>query len=261
MDCEVLLPKIAKRGNRMMEAMVEAADGAGIKVTVTQEYQGKSPWLMSWGLGHLGRRLHTDAHLLNGGRLIGWDIGYFNRDECMRLTVDADHPQKQLQPVPPDRWNELGITLRNEYDPSGPIILVGLGRKSRLQFGFQGLAWEIRKLQEIRKAYPGRKVLYRPKKEERLQGLQSLAGPIEQAIKGASLVVCKHSNVAIDACISGIPVVCEDGAAAAIYNNNLASPAMPDIATRRTFLEQLAFFNWHPNEAANAWIFLKKVLG
>lgn len=261
MDCEVLLPKIAMRGQRMMEAMVATAEEAGIHVTVTQEYQGKSHWLMSWGLGHLGRRPYTDAHVRNGGRLIGWDIGYFNRDECMRLTIDADHPQKHLQEVSPDRWNELGISLGSKHDPKGPIILVGLGRKSRLQFGFQGLAWEIRKLQEIRKAYPGKTVLYRPKKTERLQGLQSIAGPIEQAIKGASLVVCKHSNVAIDACIAGIPTVCEDGAAAAIYNNNLASPAMPDMGTRRTFLEQLAWFNWSPNEAANAWIFLKRVLG
>lgn len=261
MDCEVWLPKIAKRGQRMMEAMVATAEEAGIRVTVTQEYQGKAPWLMSWGLGHVGRRPYTDAHVRNGGRLIGWDIGYFNRDEYMRLTVDADHPQKHLQPVTPDRWNDLGISLRTEHDPKGPIILVGLGRKSRLQFGFQGLAWEIKKMGQIRKTYPGRKVLYRPKKEERLQGLQSISGPIEQAIKGASLVVCKHSNVAIDACIAGIPVVCEDGAAAAIYNNNLASPAMPDMATRRTFLEQLAYFNWHPSEARDAWKFLKTVLG
>jgi hypothetical protein len=259
-DCEVLLPKIAKRGQRMMQAMVETAASEGIKVKVTEEYQGCAPWLMSWGLGHLGRRPSTDAHMANGGRLIGWDIGYFAREESLRLTIDADHPQKYLRDNGSERWDALGIRLRNDYLPDGPVILVGLGPKSRMQFGFQGLAWEIRKLGEIRKAFPRRNILFRPKKEERMQGVRSISGPIEQAIRGASLVVCKHSNVAIDACIAGIPVACEDGAAAAIYNNNLASPEVPDLETRQAFLEQLAWFNWHPNEAANAWKFLKKVL-
>lgn len=261
MECEVLLPKIAARGARMLQAMVEAGVDAGVDCRVTQDYQGNSPWLMSYGLGHTGRRVSTDAHCRNGGRLIGWDMGYWDREESMRLTVDADHPQKFLRSVPPDRWEATGFQLRNDHDSSGPVVLVGMGKKSRIQFGFQGLAWELRTLAAIRAADPKRRILYRPKKLEKLQGLQPASGPIEQAIKGASLVVCKHSNVAIDACIAGIPVVCEDGAASAIYGNDLAAPVAPDEGVRREFLTRLAYWQWRPNEAASAWKFLKTVLG
>lgn len=260
MECEVLLPKIAARGTRILQAMVEASEAAGITCHVTERYAGNSPWLMSYGLGHVGRRQWTEAHLRKGGRLIGWDMGYWNRGESMRLTVDADHP-KRLPVVAADRWEATGIQLRQDHDPAGPVVLVGMGRKSRAQFGFVGLAWEVRRLAAIRAAYPGRKVLYRPKKLEHLAGVKSLAGPIEDAIKGASLVVCRHSNVAIDACIAGIPVVCEDGAAATIYGNDLAAPVAPDEATRREFLTRLAYWNWKPSEAASAWRFIKTVCG
>lgn len=257
----MLLPKIAARGQRMLQAMVEASQSVGVTCRVTEQYQGHSAWLMSYGLGHTGRRVSTDAHVRNGGRLIGWDMGYWDREESMRLTVDADHPHKFLRAVPSDRWEATGFQLRNDHDPSGPVVLVGMGRKSRIQFGFQGLAWELRTLAAIRAAYPKRRILYRPKKLERLQGLQPASGPIEQAIKGASLVVCKHSNVAIDACIAGIPVVCEDGAASAIYGNDLAASGALDVEARREFLTRLAYWNWKPSEAASAWKFLKTVLG
>lgn len=260
MDCEVLFPKIAARGGRMLRAMVEEGVDAGVDCRVTEQYQGNSPWLMSYGLGHPGRRVSTDSHLKGGGHLIGWDMGFWDRSESMRLTVDADHT-KNLPPVPSDRWEATGFSLRNEYKKDGPIILVGLGRKTRIQFGFEGLAWELRTLAAIRAAYPKREVLYRPKKMERMQGVRSLSGPIEQAIKGASLVVCKHSNVAVDACIAGIPVVCEDGAAAYLYGNDLAQPIAPSNEQRLEFLIRLAYWQWKPSEAASAWKFLKTVLG
>lgn len=259
MDCEFLFPDLVVRGTRIMRAMIDSAEEAGIGVKVTGTYQGNSELLMTWGLGHLGRRTGIDTHLAKGGRVIGFDMGYWDRAESMRLTIDHDHP-RELPEVPADRWEAAGIELRNDHDPKGPIILVGLGRKTRKQFGYAGLAWEIRKLAAIRAAYPGRPILYRPKKMERLQGIRSLDGPIEQAIKGASLLVCKHSNVAIDACIAGIPVVCEDGAAATLYGNDLSNPVVPSPDQRRDFLTRLAYWNYRPDEAALAWAFIKQVM-
>jgi hypothetical protein len=125
--------------------------------------------------------------------------------------------------------------------------------------GFQ--EWERKTLAALRAAYPGRRVVYRPKRPEQLDNLPVATAPIEEVLKGASLVVCRHSNVAVDACIAGVPVVCEDGAAAALYGSDLRRPANPGGEERRQFLERLAWWQWKPSEAKLAWQFLLKVCG
>jgi hypothetical protein len=255
MDCEVLLPKIARRGEAMLRAMVAAAPEYGVRCKVTERYRGDAPWLMSYGLGHPERMRWTDAHVAGGGRLIGWDMGYWDRGESMRLSLDAQHP-KRLPDMPADRWDRAGIKLREDADQDGPVVLVGMGRKSRAQFGFGGQEWELRALAEIRAALPRRDVLYRPKKPETLADCRSLYGPVEAALQGASLVVCRHSNVAVDACIAGVPVVCTDGAASTLYTGRLDRPTTPTVADRLRFLRNLAWWQWKPSEAVQAWRFL-----
>lgn len=261
MDCEVLLPKIARRGKTIMDAMIAAAPKVAVRCIVTETHQKRSKWLMSYGLGHPVRRQWTEAHVAAGCRLIGWDMGYWDRDRSMRVTVDHGHPWRLMRDMPGDRWAAAGIPLREDFDPAGPVILVGMGRKSREQFGHRPQEWELRTLAAIRAAYPDRQVLYRPKKPESLAGCANIDGPISDALKGASLVVCRHSNVAVDACMAGIPVVCEDGAAAALYGADLAHPVNPDREARLRFLQNLAYWQWSPSEAVQAWKFLIKVLG
>jgi hypothetical protein len=257
-ECEVLLPQIARRGQRMLEAMIAAAP---IPVRVSDTYRGGSKLLMSYGLGHLGRKRFTDAHVANGGRLIGWDMGYWNRSETMRVTVDADHPWRLMRDMPGDRWKAAGIALRQDADPDGPVILVGMGPKSRVQFGLGFQEWERDTLAAIRAAYPGRKVIYKPKKLERLGDLPVSHAAIEDVLTGASLVVCRHSNVSVDACIAGVPVVCEDGAGRALYGPDLRNPVSPGVVQRQRFLENLAWWQWRPEEASKAWQFLLAVCG
>ena len=255
MDCEVILqPKTATRGEKMLRAMVDAARHAGISIHLGNEWQGRSKWLMSYGLGHVGRRLWIDEHLRRGGHLIGWDLGYWGRELrgnfSMRLTIDADHPHRLIRPMPPERFDRSGITLRNDAKPDGPIVLVGHGRKQRRFIGSGGPDWETKKLAELQARFPDKKILYRPKiPGETLRGCKSATGTIEQAIRGASLVVCSHSNVAVDACIAGIPVECEDGAAFALYRDNSA----PDAAQRLEFLRSVAWWQWTPQESLQAW--------
>lgn len=260
MECEVLLPHISRRGTQIMRAMVDASRHVGVRCIVTETYQKRAPWLMSYGLGHPVRRGWTERHVETGGRLIGWDLGYWDRDQSMRVTVDHNHPWRSLRDMPGDRWAAAGIPLRDDFNPDGPIILVGIGRKSREQFGHRPQEWELNTLAAIRAAYPHRQVLYRPKKPESLAGCSNIEGPIGDVLKGASLVVCRHSNVAIDACIAGVPVVCEDGAAAALYGSDLANPVNPDRQDRLQFLQNLAYWQYRPEEAVQAWKFLIKVI-
>jgi hypothetical protein len=122
------------------------------------------------------------------------------------------------------------------------------------------------RLQAIRKAYPNRRVVYRPKpNNEAPLGIdceQISSGPIEEVLRGAFLVVCRHSNVAVDACIAGIPVVCEGGAASAIYGNDLTAPRTVSREDRARFLQRLAWWQWSRSQIQHGefWLWLEAAL-
>lgn len=247
--CEVLIAADASMKARLiLEAMVAAAP---IPCVVTQRWERRGRLLMTWGWGHTGRRPWLMQHMAQGGHVIGWDLGYWNREHSCRLTINHDHP-RDMPAMDGSRWDSLGIPLRNDFDANGHVVLVGMGRKSRRVYAN---GWEQLTLPKLQRRFGGR-LVYRPKTPETLPGVPSAYGPIEDVLKGASLVVCRHSNVAIDACIAGIPVVCEDGAAAALYGNDLNNPANPSEAERLAFLQRLAWWNWKPSEAAAAWKFV-----
>ena len=265
-DCEILFcDSTAKRGEKMLRAMIEAAPAAGITPYVTKKWSKASRYLMSYGLGHPQRRPWIDDHRAKGGHVIGWDLGYWNREEPlrfgMRLTIDEDHPHRRVKAMlgkaPPERWAATGIALREDFDATGPVILCGMGAKQRRLQGWGPQQWERKRLESLRKRFPDRRILYRPKRTESpLSGLGFALGTIEDALRGASLLVCAHSNTAIDACIAGVPVECDDGAAFALYEGNPA----PSRAERQAFLEALAWFQYNPTEAAEAWTFIRQQL-
>lgn len=261
MDCEVLLcPQTANRGGAILKAMLSASSFAGVKCFVGDQYRASSKWLMTYGLGHPQRRAWYDAHLAAGGRLIGWDLGYWDRDTAMRLTIDQDHPQHLLRDLDGSRFNNDGIELRDDWNPYGPIILAALGRKTRASLNDSSLNWERETLNAIKDIYPKRIVQYRSKRPETFANLPIAKGTIEQAMKGAALIVCRHSNVAVDACFAGIPVVCSDGIGAALYGNDLRNVEKPDAAARLRFLQNVAWWQWRPTEALEAWKHIISIL-
>lgn len=241
---------MARRGQRMLEAMIAAAP---IPVQVRENYVGDCEILMTYGTGHAVRRPWWLKHLAKGGRCIGWDLGYWHHgQDTMRVTLDADHPQRWIREEPADRWDACGIELREDACEDGPAVIVGLGPKSVRAYGLAPLQWE--QAAAARMAKKGRAMVFRPKRasDPRLRKMPVAIGPIEEVLRGASLVVCRHSNVAIDACIAGVPVICEDGAAVALYRHGPA----PTREQRLQFLRGLAWWQWKPNEAKDAWTYL-----
>jgi hypothetical protein len=78
--------------------------------------------------------------------------------------------------------------------------------------------------------------------------------PIEEALVGARLLVCRHSNCAIDATIAGVPFECEDGAAWWLAGKPFTA------AARLDFLHRLCWWQWRHEESAQAWTFLREKL-
>lgn len=221
----------------------------------TSKYTGDEPWLVVWGIGGRIQARAAKKHIEAGGHVLCADIGYFDRskdykDSCFRISIDHPHPQKYYRPEKLDRWDSLGIPLREYYKPDGHVIICGLGPKSRKMLGYEGLEWEESAYKQV-KHYHGGRVFYRPKPRtsEWLPGcLDGSTGEIEELLRGASLVVCRHSNVALDATICGVPVVCTDGIASAVYGNHVGSAVKLPKDKRLELLGSAAYWNWKPSE-------------
>lgn len=261
MRIEVLSDSVSKRGTRARNSMAEAAP---FEVRNTASYEGGCDVLLLWGRGRSDHKAAWAAQLASGGRCVGLDMGYFGREQDMfRLHVDAPHPTREQVYAAPAH-GRCSFTPREDADPEGPILMIGMGNKSIADLGLKFGDWEIKTLKRIKSVYPKREVFWRPKYANRGVGmppdkslnLLSPDIPIEDALKGKSLVVCRHSNVGIDACIAGVPVWCEGGAAHALYQN---TPS-PTPAQRLDLLNRVSWFNYAHEESAEAWNFITRTL-
>lgn len=225
--------------------------------------------LMLYGLGGADRLPIAEAHRKRGGTYVAFDLGYWDRGSKgrkFRVSVNGFHSPDLVMHTRSDssRWHESGLQTTQAGNPNGPILLIGNAPKSNA-VGAAG--WTQAKAREIREKFPGRKLLYRPKPRRPVEpGVLCdghSADPIEVALANASLVVCRHSNVAVDACRMGVPVVCDDGAAAAIYPQRLEdADQQPSVRTRREFLHRLAWWQWSTEEVREPlfWEWLGELL-
>lgn len=243
----------------MMWAMAQAARAAGDRVVETKELQGKSDWLVLFGVGAAVNDEARRFQIARGGRVLLWDMGYVDRKKVvghLRMCIDSDHPQQWLDRTPADasRWARHGIALREDANPNGPVLLIGLGRKSRAYLNEPD--WERRVYARLRKRFPGRRIVFRPKgaDDTRLPCETDATTPIAELLRGASLVVCRHSNAAVDATIAGVPFEAENGAAMWLQAREFTQ------ANRLEFLQRLAWWQWKASEAPQAWAFTKKVV-
>lgn len=247
---------MARRGKRMLQALADCAPAGS---AVTKSYAGRHRLLVMYGAGLPTRMAALNAHRQAGGTVATWDLGYWDRDDAMRLAVGSLHPTPQQMALAPLGQRRVQ-TLREDANPAGPVMLVGLGTKSAALYGLRPMQWETEMLLHIRQSWAGRRVLWRPKGKAvvPLAGTELAHGmPIEDALRGCAMVFCRHSNVAVDACIAGVPVYCEAGAAASLYSWDPA----PSRPKRAEFLRRLAWWNWRPSEAPQAWKWIERVSG
>ena len=247
---------MGNKGRNFIRAMSDAAPQGSETV---KSYSGKRRFLMVYGPGSPGRLPIIKNHIQAGGRVAMWDLGYWDRKGGMRLAIDTLHPTPEQIAMSPTEGRR-GFSLRTDANPLGPILLIGVGPKSVYAYGLgRAQAWEMSKIADLRRRFPGREILWRPKGRyaiplDRLRMVHGM--PIEDAMAGCSLVVCRHSNVAVDACVAGIPVECDGGAALALYAGN----PNPTPEQRLDFLNRLTWWEWSRPEAAQAWQWIEKVV-
>jgi hypothetical protein len=258
---EVLrLPSNSRHSKESLDGIIAAAQGAGWRVSVTSSFKGRSSVLVVYGVGSEINNAARNAQLAKGGRVVMFDLGYFGPKKTggyFKVSIDVDHPHKymDLTPNDPRRWKEIGIQLREDAG-DGPVVLVGMGSKAKRYLNQYD--WESRKASELRARFPDREIFHRvkPGRKGVVNGRRSAANetPIDQVLKGASLVVCRHSNVGIDAAIAGVPFECEDGAAKWLVGKPYTRE------NRLDFLRRCAHWQWKATESREAWKFLTGIM-
>lgn len=255
-SAEVLtLPSHSPRAETALAGLATAIAVDGRSVTTSRSYTGGSDLLIVWGPGGLDRVFPMRRQQQAGGRVVCLDLAYWHRERKVRVSIDAPHPQAWVlrQTWPADRVLADRIPMTNLWDPKGPVLIAGIGDKARAQYGAEVDAWQqTMRVEAKRRGYT---VKDRPKRAAQVT-------PIESALRGVALVVTWHSNVAVDAIRAGIPVICRDGAAAAVCPSTWPEELQPlDRATRDRFLSNLAWFQWDMGtEAAACWTWLQELL-
>lgn len=269
-SCEVFCAEEATQVSRgLLHSMFSALPFVGVKSRATSSYKGDCDWLMLYGVGEGERASMARQHVARGGRVIMWDLGYWNRLPAQtrhwRFGIDNPHPKGiiNLAPSTPERYTLSGMKLRDVRNPDGPIMLCGIGKKECEAQGIRPLEWERSALKKIREHYPDRKIIYRPKPNNvfHLEGLEQSREPsIHDAMRGCSFVVCKHSNVSVDCAINGVPAICDDGIGAALYSSEVRILRVPCEEERAEFLNRAAWFQWQTQEAYQAVKFIKEII-
>ncbi len=265
----VELLSFANPSSRSLAVMSALQRGvpATVRLRPTTQYQGHSQVLVLWGPGGPDRFEPMAQQIAKGGHVLALDLSYWQREKKFRVSIDAPHPQQWVmrRDWPATRVTVDRIAVQDKWKPAGPVIVAGIGRKARVQYGDAVERWEAQMMATAASRWPDRRILYRKKQVDAPvpSGVaEASTRPIEDVLAGSSLVITWHSNVAVDAIRLGIPVICQDGAAAAVCASSFdaADPAPLDSAVRARFLRNLAWFQWSPNEARQFWAWVPEVL-
>lgn len=258
-SAEILIPDwLSARARDIMNHVRANAPLAGVKTTVTRYYHGNCDLLVMWGVGAMHMSEIRQKHKDTGRHVITLDIGYFPREKAngpVRFSIDEDFPIKFLDNTSTSRvrFDMTGVVLREDYRENGHIVLAGIGPKHHEYMRDVLDSWEVDKLKELKQRFPDKRILYRPKPRRdfvRLDCEMDDTSSIEDVLKGASLAVCCHSNVAVDAVIAGVPIEVDTNVAAWLAGKPY------NAASRRDFLNRLSWWQWRPTEFKSAWAHL-----
>ncbi len=240
-----------------MGSLYSAAKNNGLKIKKSGKYE-PCRVLVLYGMGGADRFGMANEHIKNGGTVLAFDIGYWDRDirhRKYRVSLNGLHPKEVLSAAILRKSRLKKQVFEQHRSYVNKIMLVGNAPKS-VAVGAKN--WTAQKAKEIRKHFPEAKIIYRPKPQrprEKGVDFDSVSeGEITHALSKVDLVVCRHSNVAVDAAFMGVPVVATDGAASLIYPSNLKDYLnQPSLDIRRDFLERLAYWQWGENETELFW--------
>ena len=255
--------RMPKKSIRFFNALYRSANDAGLQCEKSERYR-PCKVLVVYGPGGPDRYPFVQEQIEAGRAAILFDIGYWDRagnNRKYRFSLNGLHPDIDMlmagECPGPERYEKTGQAILPDAPKTATkrVLLVGNAAKA-CAVGARG--WTASKSRQIRAVMSDYSIAWRPKpgrpRETKVEHDSVSTESIERAIRSATFVVCKHSNVAIDACVMGAPVICESGAASAIYPSSLSDRRrQPTPEQRRDFLYRLAYWQWGIDETADFW--------
>jgi hypothetical protein len=266
-DVGILIPDAVTGNRRKMLVHLANSVMAREDAMVMRHYRPcKTLLLYGWG-GDVQQK----AVKRHQGNYACFDLGYWCKtgagDRHWRISINNWHSPERIMwghDPSPHRFETYGFKVAERGgNPDGPVLLIGNTAKSS-RIGAAN--WTRKKCWELRRAT--KKPIWLKVKPNRRPEVnvgedQRVYGDIFDVLPDVSLVVCRHSNVAVDATLAGVPVVCDDGAGAAIYPSKLEDAGLqPSYEDRLRFLHRLAYWQWSTNEirTGECWRWLKREL-
>lgn len=263
------------------EAMAKGIHRIGDRVRLrrAEEYAGpEGDVAVFYGLRDPMRRVRNE-HKREGKSTVQIDLGYWHRKRYPgdvqgyhKVSVGGSQAMHLLHAdVSSDRFESFGIEPRSfqPIDDSKSVLLIGLSKKAAWAYDLEFERWEREKCHALHD-YTTRSIIYRPKPGADGYADRSLADaysspaktPVERALTDTHMAVMRHSNVAIDALIAGVPFYTEDGLASGWSTpiEEVECPRFPTDRERQKILNRVAYAQWNVQEMeeGKVWEFLRE---
>lgn len=205
-----------------------------------------------------------------GKHFVFFDLGYWDRgpEGHYRLGIDDwDTAKYMRRGCPSDRFNSLGVNLRNDWNKNSDIVMVvGMSGKAAWTHGYKEGEWESAARTRILSESNNKYYVYVRMKPNR--STNKNIEPLDTALKEARFAVCHHSNVAVDCLVAGVPFYAKKGVGSLISPPDfnivtIEKPYFPPEAEKMQLLYDVAYAQWKPEEMRNGhcWEYIRGVLG
>jgi hypothetical protein len=200
------------------------------------------------------RRVMAD-YVKAGRPAVYIDLGYWCREGMQgyhKISVNNRHPTAYFQARKHgrDRADQCRVMIQDWRGDGEHILLAGMGDKAADAEGFTIEEFERKAIAQLR-SVTNRKIIYRPKpswtQAKPLEGCEysPKAQPLADVLRNCHAIVCHHSNVAVDAIVSGIPAFCWKGVAMPLAQQDLTKIETPRReGDRRQWVNDIAYVQW-----------------
>lgn len=212
--------------------------GERVKLIECQDYKKvDSDYAVMYGFADRLREIYEDYR--SDAAVVYFDLGYWKRriktryDGYYKAVVNGRHPTEYFQKREHcgSRLEALGVEIQPWRSGGENVILAGMSEKAARAEGLEHQRWERDAFKTLVR-HTNRPIIYRPKpncsRSRPIKGARfdktSLPG---QLFETAHAIVTRHSNIAVEGLIAGIPAFCDAGVASVLSKKNLVKIEKP----------------------------------
>jgi hypothetical protein len=257
---------------RVVPFMVAGAKAVGDSVTVMQDTEYTPLHADIYDVAVFWGYVETLQNAMKGfteagKKVVYLDLAYWERGTHYKVSLNARHPTAYFRDRPHDdtRRKRFGVEISPYMRKGQHILVAGLSQKAAWaeKEGPWG-EYEAKAVEELQR-YTQRPIIYRAKTSGTAAPIpgtrySNLAEPLMPLLRDAWAVVTRHSNVAVDGLVIGVPAFAWYGVASVMAARDLAMIEKPYYPEgREQWLNDISYCQWSEDEMKDGtcWRHLK----